>query len=203
MSIIKNLKCEYCIKPLGIDIFTPYFSWTVEAGEKLGFLPGDLQEKVDPYLRPLYDALYEVLGSKTVEEYIEKGIIEIAPLAYMRGRTLNNAFILLDEAQNTTPMQMKMFLTRIGENSRMIIVGDSTQRDIFQQPSGFTDAFNRLSMTENIETVILTVKDVVRADIVGKIIEAYEKKLYPTPDSNSVNLVQKVCVAPKLLYCFC
>lgn len=149
----------------------------VEAGEKLGFLPGDLQTKVDPYLRPLYDALQEMFGLETYQKLIERGTIEIAPLAYMRGRTLNNAFIILDEAQNTTKEQMKMFLTRMGEGSRTVITGDITQIDLPQgKKSGLVHATGILKNIEGIESVFLTFKDVVRHELVMKIIKAYEKK---------------------------
>ncbi len=149
----------------------------VEAGEKLGFLPGDLQSKIDPYLRPLYDALGEMLGSESFSRYLEKNIIEIAPLAYMRGRTLDNAFIILDEAQNTTPEQMKMFLTRLGNNSKAIITGDITQIDLpFIRASGLVEAVGILDDIEGIDIFRFTHKDVVRHPLVQKIILAYEKK---------------------------
>ncbi len=148
----------------------------VEAGEKLGFLPGDLQSKIDPYLRPLYDALGEMLGSESFSRYLEKNIIEIAPLAYMRGRTLDNAFIILDEAQNTTPEQMKMFLTRLGNNSKAIITGDVTQIDLpFIRASGLVEAVGILDDIEGIDIFRFTHKDVVRHPLVQKIILAYEK----------------------------
>lgn len=148
----------------------------VEAGEKLGFLPGDLQNKVDPYLRPLYDALYEILGFENYQKHIEKGIIEIAPLAYMRGRTLDDSFIILDEAQNTTPEQMKMFLTRIGFGSKAVITGDITQIDLpGDKKSGLKEVINILNNIKGIEFVFLTEKDVVRHELVQKIIKAYEK----------------------------
>lgn len=149
----------------------------VEAGENLGFLPGDLKEKVDPYLRPLYDALYEMLPAEQVDKKIAIGEIEIAPLAFMRGRTLANAFIILDEAQNTTPMQMKMFLTRLGENSRMVVNGDLTQVDLPSGVvSGLRDAMGILKNVSNIGSVTFTAVDVVRHGLVAKIVEAYEKK---------------------------
>ena len=148
----------------------------VEAGENLGFLPGDLKEKVDPYLRPLYDALHDMLGEQ-VEKMLEKEVIEIAPLAYMRGRTLDNAFIILDEAQNTTHNQMKMFLTRMGFNSKMIITGDTTQIDLIRkQDSALHEAINLLSKVEGISCVELSSYDVVRHPLVQKIIECYERK---------------------------
>lgn len=148
----------------------------VEAGEKLGFLPGDLQNKVDPYLRPLYDGMYEMLGGEGFARYQERGMIEVAPLAYMRGRTLDNAFIILDEAQNTTPEQMKMFLTRIGFGSRAIVTGDITQVDLPDgKKSGLKVAQKVLKNIEGIEFSMLTDKDVVRHPLVQKIIKAYEK----------------------------
>ncbi len=148
----------------------------VEAGEKLGFLPGDLQNKVDPYLRPLYDALGEMFGLETYQKLIEKGVIEIAPLAYMRGRTLSNSYVILDEAQNTTKEQMKMFLTRLGENSKMLITGDVTQIDLPQgKESGLINATRILKNIEGIEIVKLTHKDVVRNPLVAEIVKAYTK----------------------------
>ena len=147
----------------------------VEAGEKLGFLPGDMKEKVDPYLRPLYDALNDCLPAEQVERRIASGEIEIAPIAFMRGRTLANAFIILDEAQNTTPAQMKMFLTRFGEGSRMVICGDPNQTDLpAGQTSGLNDAVAKLEGVEGLEMVRFGVGDVVRHPIVGRIVEAYE-----------------------------
>jgi len=149
----------------------------VEAGEKLGFLPGDLVEKVNPYLRPLYDALYDMLSFDRVVKLFQKGVIEIAPLAFMRGRTLNDSFIILDEAQNTTTEQMKMFLTRIGQGSRAVITGDITQIDLPDpKKSGLLEAMEILEGIEGITFVYFTKKDVVRHPIVQKIIEAYEKK---------------------------
>ena len=146
----------------------------VEAGESLGFLPGDMKEKVDPYLRPLYDALHEMLGVETVEKYLEKEVIEIAPLAFMRGRTLNNAIVILDEAQNTTSAQMKMFLTRMGKNTKLIITGDVTQIDLVKkQDSGLTQACDILKGIEDIAIVHLKNSDVVRNPLVQKIIERY------------------------------
>ena len=148
----------------------------IEAGENLGFLPGDLQSKVDPYLRPLYDALYQIMGAKSFMHNSEKGIIEVAPLAYMRGRTLDNAFIILDEAQNTTPAQMKMFLTRIGFGSKVIVTGDLTQKDLPRDAvSGLDVALKVLSKVEDISFVNLTNKDVVRHPLVQKIVKAYEE----------------------------
>lgn len=147
----------------------------VEAGERLGFLPGDMREKVDPYLRPLYDALYDMLPSEQVERRIASGEIEIAPIAFMRGRTLANAFIILDEAQNTTPQQMKMFLTRFGEGSRMVIAGDPRQVDLPDPAaSGLADAVARLSGVPGIGVIRFGAKDVVRHPLVGRIVEAYE-----------------------------
>ncbi|MCQ2431707.1 MAG: PhoH family protein [Clostridia bacterium] len=148
----------------------------VEAGEKLGFLPGDLQTKIDPYLRPLYDALYEMLGPETYQKHLERGTIEIAPLAYMRGRTLDDSFIILDEAQNTTPEQMKMFLTRLGFNSKAIVTGDITQTDLpFGKKSGLAEASKVLAGIEGIAIHNFTERDVVRHKLVQKIILAYEK----------------------------
>ena len=147
----------------------------VEAGEKLGFLPGDLQEKVDPYLRPLYDALFDMLGLETYERYRERGIVEVAPLAYMRGRTLDDAFIILDEAQNTTPEQMKMLLTRLGFGSRAVVTGDVTQIDLPRgQFSGLREVIEILHGVEGIEFRYLTDADVVRHELVARIIQAYE-----------------------------
>ena len=148
----------------------------VEAGEKLGFLPGDLQNKVDPYLRPLYDALFDMLGAETFQKYQEKGNIEVAPLAYMRGRTLDDSFIILDEAQNTTPEQMKMFLTRLGFNSKAVITGDITQIDLpDSKKSGLIEAQRVLREVDDIAIVTFTEKDVVRHKIVQDIIKAYER----------------------------
>ena len=148
----------------------------VEVGEKLGFLPGDLQNKVDPYLRPLYDGMYEMLGGESFLKHQEKGVIEVAPLAYMRGRTLDNAFIILDEAQNTTPEQMKMFLTRIGYGSKAIVTGDVTQIDLpGEKRSGLKEAERVLKNIEDIQFCYLTEKDVVRHPLVQKIIKAYAK----------------------------
>lgn len=148
----------------------------VEAGEKLGFLPGDLQTKVDPYLRPLYDALQEMFGLETYAKLMEKGAIEVAPLAYMRGRTLSNAFVILDEAQNATREQMKMFLTRLGEGSKMVITGDLTQTDLPEgKTSGLKQAVSILKGVEDIAVITLTEKDVVRHPLVMRIVRAYEK----------------------------
>ncbi|MCM1263847.1 MAG: PhoH family protein [Butyrivibrio sp.] len=147
----------------------------IEAGEKLGFLPGDLQSKVDPYLRPLYDALYQIMGAESFAKNMEKGLIEVAPLAYMRGRTLDNAYIILDEAQNTTPAQMKMFLTRIGFGSKVIITGDASQKDLAPDvKSGLDIAVKVLAKIEDIAFCNLTSKDVVRHPLVQKIVKAYE-----------------------------
>lgn len=147
----------------------------VEAGERLGFLPGDMREKVDPYLRPLYDALYDMLPSEQVERRIASGEIEVAPIAFMRGRTLSHAFVILDEAQNTTPLQMKMFLTRFGEGSRMVICGDPNQVDLPEPgKSGLADAVARLEGIDGISVQRFTSQDVVRHPIVGRIVEAYE-----------------------------
>ena len=148
----------------------------VEAGEKLGFLPGDLQQKVDPYLRPLYDALFDMLGPENFQKYQERGCIEVAPLAYMRGRTLDDSFIILDEAQNTTPEQMKMFLTRLGFGSKIVVTGDITQIDLPDgKKSGLVEVIKILKSVEDIETIKFTQKDVVRHRLVQDIIKAYEK----------------------------
>ncbi len=148
----------------------------VEAGEKLGFLPGDLQQKVDPYLRPLYDALFDMLGAETFARCHERGSIEVAPLAYMRGRTLDDSFIILDEAQNTTPEQMKMFLTRLGNNSKIVVTGDITQIDLPEgKKSGLVQVIKILKDVKDIETVRFTARDVVRHKLVMDIIRAYEK----------------------------
>ena len=147
----------------------------IEAGEKLGFLPGDLQSKIDPYLRPLYDALYQIMGAESFQSNFEKGLIEVAPLAYMRGRTLDNAFIILDEAQNTTIPQMKMFLTRIGFNSKVIVTGDDTQKDLPRDVvSGLDSAIKVLKNIDGISFIRLSSKDVVRHPLVQKIVVAYE-----------------------------
>ncbi len=147
----------------------------VEAGEKLGFLPGDMQEKVDPYLRPLYDALGDILGQETFQKYLLRGTIEVAPLAYMRGRTLEDAFIILDEAQNTTPQQMKMFLTRFGFGSKMVVTGDLTQTDLLRNvPSGLKQAQKILASVPGIACLTLDEKDVIRHEVVSRIIRAYE-----------------------------
>ncbi|MDH4133875.1 MAG: PhoH family protein, partial [Gammaproteobacteria bacterium] len=154
----------------------------VEAGEKLGFLPGALEQKVDPYLRPLYDALYEMLGFERVGRLMEKGVIEIAPLAYMRGRTLNESFVILDEAQNTTTEQMKMFLTRIGFNAKAVVTGDITQTDLPRhQKSGLREAIEVLSEVRGISFLHFTAQDVVRNPLVQRIVEAYAAKI-PDPD---------------------
>lgn len=148
----------------------------VEAGESLGFLPGDFKEKVDPYLRPLYDALYDMLPVDRLRRFLDSGVIEVAPLAYMRGRTLNDSFVILDEAQNTTRMQMKMFLTRLGFNSRAVITGDITQIDLSPEvPSGLVEIKDLLSHVKGIRFVYLTERDVVRHPLVTEIIKAYEK----------------------------
>lgn len=147
----------------------------IEAGEKLGFLPGDLQSKIDPYLRPLYDALYQIMGAESFQRNMEKGLIEVAPLAYMRGRTLDNAFIILDEAQNTTPAQMKMFLTRIGFGSKVVITGDATQKDLVPgTKSGLDVALRVLRKVDEIAICKLTSNDVVRHPLVQKIVQAYD-----------------------------
>ena len=157
----------------------------IEAGEKLGFLPGDLQSKVDPYLRPPYDALYQIMGADSFAKNMERGLIEVAPLAYMRGRTLDNAFIILDEAQNTTPAQMKMFLTRIGFGSKVIITGDASQKDLPRDAvSGLDVAMKVLKKIDDIGFCELTSKDVVRHPLVQQIVQAYEnyEKRQPKQD---------------------
>lgn len=162
----------------------------IEAGEKLGFLPGDLQSKVDPYLRPLYDALYQIMGAEAFQRNMEKGLIEVAPLAYMRGRTLDNAFIILDEAQNTTPAQMKMFLTRIGFGSKAVITGDLTQKDLpGGVKSGLDDAMKILKNIEDIKICNLDAKDVVRHPLVQKIVNAYE--VYDKKTENKAKRTKK------------
>jgi phosphate starvation-inducible PhoH-like protein len=148
----------------------------VEAGERLGFLPGDMREKVDPYLRPIYDALYDLMDTRIVERSLQSGEIEIAPLAFMRGRTLANAAVILDEAQNTTSMQMKMFLTRLGENSRMIVTGDPSQVDLpFGQTSGLAEAVRLLNHVEGVGHTVFTAADVIRHELVARIVEAYDR----------------------------
>ncbi|MDE6021212.1 MAG: PhoH family protein [Ruminococcus sp.] len=160
----------------------------VEAGEKLGFLPGDLQNKVDPYLRPLYDALFEMLGAESFQRHMERGSIEVAPLAYMRGRTLDNAFIILDEAQNTTSEQLKMFLTRLGEQSRMVITGDVTQIDLpDKRKCGLLEAMKVLRRVEEISIQEFTNKDVVRHRLVQDIIKAYEKYYHGKGENDACN----------------
>ena len=147
----------------------------VEAGEKLGFLPGDLSQKVDPYLRPLFDALYEMMGTDSYQRLVEKGALEIAPLAYMRGRTLSNSFIILDEAQNTTPEQMKMFLTRFGNGSKVVVTGDLSQTDLpYGRASGLLQAINILNNVQGIKIINLNEVDVVRHDLVQSIVRAYD-----------------------------
>ncbi|MEG6508438.1 PhoH family protein [Methyloligella sp. 2.7D] len=157
----------------------------VEAGERLGFLPGDMREKVDPYLRPLYDALYDVLAPERVERGLATGAIEIAPLAFMRGRTLSNAMVILDEAQNCTPVQMKMFLTRLGENSKMVITGDPTQVDLpYGKDSGLMQAIDILEGIDGVSHIAFTGKDVVRRELVGRIVDAYETAQGSGRDNN-------------------
>ncbi|MCI8342282.1 MAG: PhoH family protein [Firmicutes bacterium] len=170
----------------------------IEAGEKLGFLPGDLQQKVDPYLRPLYDALYEIMGAEKFQSNMEKGLIEVAPLAYMRGRTLDNAFIVLDEAQNTTPEQMKMFLTRIGYGSKAVVTGDITQIDLAEgKKSGLFEATKILNNIEGISMITLTNKDVVRHPLVQKIIAAYEKAELRKEKRKESKVARKVFIRGK------
>ncbi len=164
----------------------------IEAGEKLGFLPGDLQSKVDPYLRPLYDALYQIMGAESYLRNVEKGLIEVAPLAYMRGRTLDNSFIILDEAQNTTPAQMKMFLTRIGFGSKVIVTGDLTQKDLpFHEKSGLEQALAILGKVEEIGFSYLTNRDVVRHPLVQKIVSAYDDYEKKQERKNKVSAAKK------------
>jgi phosphate starvation-inducible PhoH-like protein len=160
----------------------------VEAGERLGYLPGALEEKIDPYLRPLYDALHEMLGFEKVARLLEKGVIELAPLAYMRGRTLNESFVILDEAQNTTAEQMKMFLTRLGFGTTAVITGDITQIDLKRgQPSGLKQAVEILKGVEGISFTHFTPQDVVRHALVARIVEAYEAfdRRHPSPGGSS------------------
>ena len=165
----------------------------IEAGEKLGFLPGDLQSKVDPYLRPLYDALYQIMGTENFIKNMEKGLIEVAPLAYMRGRTLDNAFIILDEAQNTTPAQMKMFLTRIGFGSKVIITGDATQKDLAPDTrSGLDVAESVLKGIDDIAFCTLTSSDVVRHPLVQKIVKAYEDYEKKAANKQKKKSIQKL-----------
>lgn len=167
----------------------------IEAGEKLGFLPGDLQSKVDPYLRPLYDALYQIMGADNFQKNMEKGLIEVAPLAYMRGRTLDNAYIILDEAQNTTPAQMKMFLTRIGFGSKVVVTGDASQKDLPRDAvSGLDVAAKVLKKIDDIGFCQLTSKDVVRHPLVQQIVQAYddyEKKQKPSRATGSTRTVRR------------
>ena len=160
----------------------------VEAGEKLGFLPGDLQNKVDPYLRPLYDGLFDMIGPETFQKLMEKGVIEVAPLAYMRGRTLDDSFIILDEAQNTTKEQMKMFLTRMGNGSKIVVTGDVTQIDLpADKKSGLKDAINILKNIDDIAIIRLSEKDVVRHKLVQDIVKAYEKAAADKPERPTYN----------------
>lgn len=162
----------------------------IEAGEKLGFLPGDLQSKIDPYLRPLYDALYQIMGAESFQKNMEKGLIEVAPLAYMRGRTLDNAFIILDEAQNTTPAQMKMFLTRIGFGSKVVVTGDASQKDLAAgAASGLDVALKVLKNIDDIGICKLTSDDVVRHPLVQKIVQAYDN--YEKKDNNRKSKQEK------------
>ena len=160
----------------------------VEAGEKLGFLPGDLQNKVDPYLRPLYDGLFGMIGPETFQKLMEKGVIEVAPLAYMRGRTLDDSFIILDEAQNTTKEQMKMFLTRMGNGSKIVVTGDVTQIDLpADKKSGLKDAISILKNIDDIAIIRLSEKDVVRHKLVQDIVKAYEKAAADKPERPTYN----------------
>lgn len=170
----------------------------VEAGEKLGFLPGDMKEKIDPYLQPLYDALQDMITPLKLKEYLENGTIQIAPLAFMRGRTLSDAVIILDEAQNSTTMQIKMFLTRMGLNAKMIVTGDITQIDLpYAQKSGLIDALEVLKNIKGISRVEFDVKDIVRHKLVQRIVEAYEKRLPPTPKGEKDSDKQEVLILKK------
>ncbi len=170
----------------------------VEAGESLGFLPGDMRDKVDPYLRPLYDALYDMLPGPQVSRSLESGEIEIAPLAFMRGRTLSNAFIILDESQNATPMQMKMFLTRMGENSRMVITGDPSQIDLpFGAKSGLKDALEILPKIRGVEIIRFGEEDVVRHDMVTRIVKAYNKRDASLPQRTAEKSARRHALEPK------
>ena len=173
LAIAESLRLLLSHKVSSIILTRP----VVEAGESLGFLPGDLQDKINPYIRPLYDAMNSLLPRDTVKRLSENGIIEVAPLAYMRGRTLSDAAVVLDEAQNTTVEQMKMFLTRMGENTKMFITGDRTQTDLPRKiPSGFVNALNILGNVEGVSVVELTAEDIVRNELVKKIIRAYENE---------------------------
>lgn len=173
LAVAEALRLVLSHQKNGIVLTRP----VVEAGESLGFLPGDLEDKINPYLRPLYDAMNTVLPRDTVRKMTESGIIEIAPLAYMRGRTLNDCIVILDEAQNTTPEQMKMFLTRMGEGTKVYITGDVTQIDLpYRVPSGLVNALKILSGVPGIEMIALTTDDVVRNDLVKKIVQAYENE---------------------------
>ena len=177
LNSIRNNAITFGVGPAGTGVLTRP---AVEAGEKLGFLPGDLQQKVDPYLRPLYDGLFDMLGAETYERLVEKQIIEVAPLAYMRGRTLDDSFIILDEAQNTTPEQMKMFLTRMGVGSKVVVTGDVTQIDLPDRTrSGLVDALQVLKGVNGIAQCYFTEKDVVRHRLVQEIIKAYEAAAHP------------------------
>jgi len=170
----------------------------VEAGEKLGFLPGDMKEKIDPYLQPLYDALQDMITPLKLKEYMENGTIQIAPLAFMRGRTLSDAVVILDEAQNTTTMQIKMFLTRMGLNAKMIITGDMTQIDLpYAQKSGLIDALDVLKNVKGIAKVEFDVKDIVRHKLVQRIVDAYEKRLPPTPKGEKEDDKKEVLILKK------
>ena len=170
----------------------------VEAGEKLGFLPGDMKEKIDPYLQPLYDALQDMITPLKLKEYMENGTIQIAPLAFMRGRTLSDAVVILDEAQNTTTMQIKMFLTRMGLNTKMIVTGDMTQIDLpYAQKSGLIDALEVLKNVKGIAKVEFDVKDIVRHKLVQRIVEAYEKRVTPTPKGEKEEDKQEVLILKK------
>ena len=183
VDAIREKMVVFGVGPAGTGKTYLAMAMAITAGEKLGFLPGDLQSKIDPYLRPLYDALYQIMGAESFQKNMEKGLIEVAPLAYMRGRTLDNAFIILDEAQNTTPAQMKMFLTRIGFGSKVIVTGDASQKDLPSGTrSGLDVAMQVLKKVDGISFCELTSKDVVRHPLVQKIVQAYdeyEKKAKP------------------------
>ena len=180
LNAIRTNAITFGVGPAGTGKTYLAVAMAVKAGEKLGFLPGDLQQKVDPYLRPLYDGLFDMLGAETYERLVEKQIIEVAPLAYMRGRTLDDSFIILDEAQNTTPEQMKMFLTRMGVGSKVVVTGDVTQIDLPERTrSGLVDALHVLKNVNGIAQCYFTEKDVVRHRLVQEIIKAYEKAAHP------------------------
>ena len=186
LSAIRSNAITFGVGPAGTGKTYLAVAMAVKAGEKLGFLPGDLQQKVDPYLRPLYDGLFDMLGAETYERLVEKQIIEVAPLAYMRGRTLDDSFIILDEAQNTTPEQMKMFLTRMGVGSKVVVTGDVTQIDLpGSTRSGLVDALKVLKDVNGIAQCYFTDKDVVRHRLVQEIVKAYERAAHPAADAKN------------------